>query len=109
MSDHGCDRCDEQIGCSSDGLNWLCAYCMELKERVEEHNADWQECWNCSDGFTGHDCGEDCCACLEPEDNVICDICDGDGGWERKETNENKGSRSVRVDEQKRVGESSKG
>lgn len=26
-----------------------------------------------------HDCGEDCCSCLEPEPNVTCDVCDGTG------------------------------
>lgn len=42
----------------------------------------WVECWNCAgDGIDGHDCGEDCCCCAEPEDNVTCSICDGEGGW----------------------------
>lgn len=45
---------------------------------------DWIDCWNCGgEGYSHHDCGEDCCACLEPEDNVRCDICHGKGGWER--------------------------
>ena len=45
---------------------------------------DWCECWNCGgEGTSGHDCGEDCCACLYPEDNVGCDICNGKGGWYR--------------------------
>ena len=25
----------------------------------------WRECYNCEDGFSDHDCGEDCCCCLE--------------------------------------------
>lgn len=29
-----------------------------------------------------HDCQEDCCACLEPELNVTCDECGGDGELE---------------------------
>lgn len=42
----------------------------------------YQTCWNCAgEGTDGHDCGEDCCCCLYPEDNVPCDICDGEGGW----------------------------
>lgn len=42
----------------------------------------WVECWNCGgEGYSDHDCGEDCCACLHPEDNVRCDICRGKGGW----------------------------
>jgi len=30
-------------------------------------------------GFCGHDCGEDTCACREPDDNLDCDCCGGDG------------------------------
>ena len=41
----------------------------------------WKDCWNCCDGYVGHDCGEDCCMCAEPEDNVICDICGGKAGY----------------------------
>lgn len=43
----------------------------------------WCECWNCEDGYSGHDCGEDVCCCLHPEDNQRCDICNGKGGWMR--------------------------
>lgn len=44
----------------------------------------WVDCWQCGgEGTTGHDCGEDCCNCADPEDNVTCDICHGHGGWER--------------------------
>ncbi len=42
----------------------------------------FQECGNCGgDGVTGHDCGEDCCCCADPEDNVTCDICHGVGAF----------------------------
>jgi hypothetical protein len=51
----------------------LCEFCGNGKE--------WRDCWNCEDGFTDHDCGEDCCCCLNPEPNVRCDICEGKGGW----------------------------
>jgi hypothetical protein len=38
-------------------------------------------CWNCDeDGYSAHDCGEDCCCCLYPENNVVCDGCNGTGG-----------------------------
>lgn len=33
----------------------------------------------CEGGYRGHDCGEDCCACRDPEPNVRCDACDGHG------------------------------
>ena len=37
-------------------------------------------CWQCGgDGFSYHDCGEDVCCCVRPEDNVWCDICGGKG------------------------------
>lgn len=45
---------------------------------------EWVHCESCIDGFVGHDCGEDCCPCLYPEDNVKCQICDGEGGWKPK-------------------------
>ncbi len=52
------------------------AVCKECGVELE-----WANCGNCDDGFTGHDCGEDCCCCAYPEDNVTCDICNGKGGW----------------------------
>src|SRR5581483_568283 len=43
---------------------------------------DWRECESCDgEGVDGHDCGEDCCACAYPEDNVRCDSCSGKGGF----------------------------
>lgn len=43
---------------------------------------DWEECGLCDDaGFAGHDCGEDCCPCLDPEPNERCEQCEGIGGW----------------------------
>lgn len=41
----------------------------------------WIDCYDCEDGYSDHDCGEDCCCCLHPEPNVVCDICAGRGGW----------------------------
>jgi len=32
-------------------------------------------------GYDDHDCGEDCCCCLDPEENEPCDLCRGEGGW----------------------------
>ena len=44
------------------------------------------ECWNCGgEGLDGHDCGEDTCCCLEPFENVPCDVCDGLGYWDSDE------------------------
>lgn len=44
-------------------------------------SADVEDCTGCVDGMDHHDCGEDCCMCMYPEDNVPCDICDGMGHW----------------------------
>lgn len=44
---------------------------------------EWFDCWNCDeDGMMDHDCGEDTCCCLDPYNNVTCDVCKGNGGWE---------------------------
>jgi len=43
---------------------------------------DWRDCYNCGgEGYSYHECGEDVCCCLNPQDNVVCDICDGQEGW----------------------------
>lgn len=50
--------------------------CPECGCRME-----WAECEVCGgEGVDGHDCGEDCCCCADPEDNIPCDCCSGEGG-----------------------------
>ena len=44
---------------------------------------DWEDCTNCADGFVGHECGDDTCCCLYPQDNVKCQYCEGESGWFR--------------------------
>jgi hypothetical protein len=44
-------------------------------------SVDHRHCDYCEDGFDGHDCGEDCCCCEFPEQNVPCDVCGGTGVW----------------------------
>ncbi len=41
----------------------------------------WQECEQCEEGYSYHDCGEDTCCCLDPQPNVVCDVCNGEGRW----------------------------
>lgn len=49
-----------------------CARCGSSVEHLR--------CYNCGgEGYDGHECGEDCCQCLYPEDNRECDICNGYG------------------------------
>ena len=52
------------------------AYCKKCNSSVM-----WKECYNCDEGYSYHDCGEDTCCCLDPRPNVECDICHGKGGW----------------------------
>lgn len=43
---------------------------------------EYRTCEHCGgEGVSGHDCGEDTCCCLDPEDNIPCDYCDGTGHW----------------------------
>jgi protein gp37 len=60
----------------ADGQNWecQCARCGASCYFVDCDNCD-------EDGMIDHDCGEDCCCCLDPEPNVPCSICWGHGGW----------------------------
>lgn len=60
----------------SEGYNGIEPSCPECGSDM-----DWEDCPNCCDGYIGHDCGEDSCCCLDPEDNVICEICGGSVGW----------------------------
>jgi hypothetical protein len=47
-----------------------------------EHELEWVDCDQCGgDGMGDHDCGEDCCPCLDPEPNEPCAQCRGAGGW----------------------------
>ena len=37
-------------------------------------------CWQCFGSAGWHDCGEDTCSCLDPEEILVdCDICGGSG------------------------------
>lgn len=39
-----------------------------------------EDCENCGgEWLDGHECGEDCCCCADPKENVPCDICQGKG------------------------------
>jgi hypothetical protein len=56
-------------------------YGMEAQCRKCGSSVYWEDCWDCEGGFSYHDCGEDTCCCLDPQPNVVCDTCDGAGGW----------------------------
>lgn len=48
----------------------MCNSCMEV-----------ESCWQCFGEGGFHDCGEDCCCCLEPDINETCDVCNGAGDY----------------------------
>jgi hypothetical protein len=54
---------------------------MDYDDRLEDDGRIWRRCWNCDEGFVGHECGEDVCVCPDPQENVPCDVCEGEGGW----------------------------
>ena len=59
-----------------DGQQWDCQ-CARCGSSLT-----FEDCEGCGgDGLYGHDCGEDSCCCLNPEDNVPCDICRGEGAF----------------------------
>jgi len=60
----------------SDGKDYDCQ-CARCGSSVV-----WQDCTQCGgEGMHGHDCGDDTCCCLYPDENIECGICDGVGGW----------------------------
>lgn len=41
-----------------------------------------ESCWQCLGAGGFHNCGEDTCACLDPDElNEICEECDGEGAY----------------------------
>lgn len=67
--------------------------CIERESRLGEFE-EWEVCDNCNgDGFVGHDCGEDTCCCLHPEENLKCSWCDGVGGWKPPEASRGEGGK----------------
>jgi hypothetical protein len=60
----------------NDGREWDCQ-CARCGSSCYS-----EACEQCDgDGVYGHDCGEDCCCCFDPEDNEVCSLCDGDSHW----------------------------
>lgn len=48
--------------------------------RIDYVEGDWKSCWQCFGDGGWHDCGDDCCMCLDKESiTVICDECLGEG------------------------------
>jgi hypothetical protein len=42
----------------------------------------WVRCWQCHGEGGFHDCGEDCCCCLDKEEiTAECDVCHGEGKY----------------------------
>lgn len=59
-----------------------CGHTEYYEDNEQDDGTTWRVCWDCQgERFVDHDCGEDCCVCLDPEPNVLCDTCMGEGGW----------------------------
>ena len=52
-------------------------YCTHCGWELERELCDQCD----GEGVFGHDCGEDVCCCLDPEENEPCALCGGEGGW----------------------------
>lgn len=47
---------------------------------IEDGPDEMEDCPNCEGtGYSDHECGEDCCMCVDPQNNVVCDWCGGRG------------------------------
>lgn len=70
-----CGRADDARQEEDDILDPFCPLCHECME-VEV-------CWHCLGAGGFHDCGEDCCCCLDPDDdlNEGCPECGGHGEY----------------------------
>lgn len=69
---------DTKLGgaCPQDGREWD-AQCGRCGSSI-----DWVDCELCGgEGYSEHDCGDDTCCCLEPENNLACASCGGAGGF----------------------------
>lgn len=76
----------EAMAAAARGVNRALGNCEECGEPPEKCRcAEFagepdEDCPNCGGtGYSYHNCGEDTCCCLEPEDNVVCDWCRGSG------------------------------
>jgi hypothetical protein len=78
MSEQGQEKYTDDDGCCTLDVD------HEQCERCGCCELIYEECENCGgEGYIGHDCGEDTCACLAPFDNIPCDVCDGVGAVEQ--------------------------
>jgi hypothetical protein len=72
-----CECKDGRDGDDPDGRE-TCHACEEAQMPPDDYPDD--SCPNCGGtGYSHHDCGEDSCCCLYPDDNVVCDWCQGKG------------------------------
>jgi len=73
------------------GTIWTCPYCSGTGEQETEiyalrdfdecEDLEFEECPNCDEGYSHHDCGEDTCCCIDTSNNVECDECNGKGNF----------------------------
>lgn len=78
------DKLQELINHETSGVQFRIPLKSDLRSAIdameEVNHEDLEPCWKCGgEGLSHHDCGEDCCCCAEPINNVKCDICNGEG------------------------------
>jgi len=69
--DPGCPDCGARL------IDCACGYAAgDLDEDID----DGEPCWYCHGDGGFHDCGEDCCCCLDKEEiTEVCPECKGRG------------------------------
>ena len=61
---------------------WFMTWIKIEEEAGIGGDVEWTDCWECGgDGVNGHECGDDTCCCLDPEDNMLCHTCEDKGNW----------------------------
>ena len=50
-------------------------------DELHEGGIVWHPCPDCEEGYSHHECGDDTCACLDPQPNRVCSTCEGSEGW----------------------------
>ena len=57
----------------------ICDECRYPDDDDDDYVGERVSCWLCHGEGGWHDCGEDCCPCLDKSINEICPECDGEG------------------------------
>lgn len=75
MAEHDAELAEELEGVHDDYPDFAeCPVCFGMMEP--------EQCWQCLGQGGFHECGEDCCMCLDKEEiTQVCDECHGEGKY----------------------------